>query len=82
MIEDKVYVPPLKIQGIKTKLVPVIQRYVVLENETVWIEPFMGSGVVGFNIAPKNAIFSDTNPHIINFYTQIQNYRYNPPMKP
>lgn len=73
MIEDKVYVPPLKIQGIKTKLVPVIQRYAVLDDETVWIEPFMGSGVVGFNIAPKNAIFSDTNPHIINFYTQIQN---------
>lgn len=73
MIKNKVYVPPLKIQGIKTKLVPVIQQYVVLENETVWIEPFMGSGVVGFNIAPKNAIFSDINPHIINFYTQIQN---------
>ena len=72
MIEDKVYIPPLKIQGIKTKLVPTIQQYVMLENETVWIEPFMGSGVVGFNIAPKNAIFSDTNPHIINFYTQIQ----------
>ena len=73
MIEDKVYVPPLKIQGIKTKLVSTIQRYVVLENETIWVEPFMGSGVVGFNVAPKNAIFSDTNPHIINFYTQIQN---------
>lgn len=72
MIEDKVYVPPLKIQGIKTKLVPVIQQYVMLDNETVWIEPFMGSGVVGFNIAPQNAIFSDINPHIINFYSQIQ----------
>lgn len=73
MTESKIFVPPLKIQGIKTKLVPVIQQYVMLEKETVWIEPFMGSGVVGFNIAPKNAIFSDTNPHIINFYTQIQN---------
>lgn len=73
MIKDKVYVPPLKIQGIKTKLVPVIQQYAMLEKETVWIEPFMGSGVVGFNIAPQNAVFSDTNPHIINFYTQIQN---------
>lgn len=72
MVKNKVYVPPLKIQGIKTKLVPLIQQYALLENDTIWIEPFMGSGVVGFNIAPKNAIFSDINPHIINFYSQIQ----------
>ncbi|MBQ1991782.1 MAG: DNA adenine methylase, partial [Clostridia bacterium] len=72
MNENKVFVPPLKIQGIKTKLVPIIKEYVVLDNDTLWIEPFMGSGVVGFNIAPYNAIFADTNPHIINFYKQIQ----------
>jgi len=72
MIDCKIQVPPLKTQGIKTKLVPLIRKFVVLSEETVWIEPFMGSGVVGFNIAPKNAIFSDTNPHIINFYSQIQ----------
>lgn len=72
MINNKVFVPPLKIQGIKTKLVPLISHYAVLNNSTTWIEPFMGSGVVGFNIAPRNAIFADTNPHIINFYTQIQ----------
>ena len=72
MIDSKVFVPPLKIQGIKTKLVPMIKENVVLENDTVWIEPFMGSGVVGFNIAPYNAVFADINPHIINFYKQIQ----------
>ena len=32
----------------------------------------MGSGVVGFNLAPKNAFFSDTNPHIIQFYNEIK----------
>lgn len=73
MSDTKVHVPPLKIQGIKTKLVPLIQEYAALNENTIWIEPFMGSGVVGFNVAPKNAIFSDTNPHIINFYSQIQN---------
>lgn len=72
MNDLKIYVPPLKIQGIKTKLVPSIQQFVALNEDTVWIEPFMGSGVVGFNLAPENAIFSDTNPHIINFYSQIQ----------
>lgn len=72
MNTDKVYVPPIKIQGIKTKLVPIIKENVILDSETLWIEPFMGSGVVGFNIAPKKAIFADTNPHIIEFYNQIK----------
>ncbi len=69
---DKVFVPPLKIQGIKTKLVPVIKEKVALNNDSVWIEPFMGSGVVGFNIAPQKAVFADTNPHIIQFYNEIK----------
>lgn len=69
---DKVYIPPLKIQGIKTKLIPLIKENVAINADTLWIEPFMGSGVVGFNIAPKQAIFSDINPHIINFYQHIK----------
>jgi DNA adenine methylase len=32
----------------------------------------MGSGVVGFNIQPKRAVFADKNPHIINFYNAIK----------
>ena len=31
----------------------------------------MGSGVVGFNIMPRNALFGDSNPHLINFYAAI-----------
>lgn len=71
-MSQKVYVPPLKIQGIKTKLVPTIMKSVIVDENTVWIEPFMGSGVVGFNIEPKKAIFSDTNPILIDFYNQIK----------
>ncbi len=71
-MKDTVFVPPLKIQGIKTKLVPVIRDNIVLEEDSCWIEPFMGSGVVGFNIAPKNAIFADSNPCIIDFYNAIK----------
>lgn len=70
--KTKIFVPPLKIQGIKTKLVPLIKANVILYPDTVWIEPFMGSGVVGFNIAPEKAIFADTNPYIIDFYNQIK----------
>ena len=49
----------------------------ILESDTIWIEPFMGSGVVGFNLAPAKAIFSDKNPHIINFYNSIKNKTIN-----
>jgi DNA adenine methylase len=68
----KIFVPPLKCQGIKTKLVPWIQDSVRLTSDTLWHEPFMGSGVVGFNLRPRRAIFSDTNPHIIRFYQALQ----------
>ena len=67
-----VKVPPLKCQGIKTKLVEWIKDHSFLENDGIWIEPFMGSGVVGFNMRPSRAIFADVNPHIINFYNAIK----------
>lgn len=69
---SKVFVPPIKCQGIKTKLVDWILEQVSLDDDACWIEPFMGSGVVGFNLRPKNAIFADKNPHLINFYRAIQ----------
>lgn len=69
---DKPKVPPIKIQGIKTKLVPFIASSIKWSGCGTYFEPFMGSGVVGFNLEPKRAVFSDTNPHIINFYKDIQ----------
>lgn len=77
MITDKIYVPPIKTQGIKTKITPLIKENVILSEKSIWIEPFMGSGVVGFNVAPTTAIFADTNPHIIEFYNQIKTGRIN-----
>ena len=68
-----VKVPPIKCQGIKTKLAEWINNYSTFENKGTWYEPFMGSGVVGFNIRPCRAIFADVNPHIINFYNAIKN---------
>lgn len=65
-------VPPIKIQGIKTKLVPFIAESIKWDGKGVYFEPFMGSGVVGFNLEPQRAIFSDTNPYIIQFYKDIQ----------
>jgi len=67
-----VNVPPLKCQGIKTKLVEWIKDHAALENDGTWFEPFMGSGVVGFNARPRRAVFADINPHIVNFYNAIK----------
>ena len=72
-MNEKIYVPPIKIQGIKTKIVPTIKKNVAVDENTLWIEPFMGSGVVGFNIKPHKAIFADINPYIIDFYAKLKN---------
>lgn len=67
----RVIVPPIKSQGIKTKLVPWIMELAPKVNGR-WIEPFLGTGVVAFNSGYKKAILNDTNPHIINFYKSVQ----------
>ena len=67
----KVNVPPIKSQGIKTKLVPWVRSIVPPGFRGTWIEPFMGTGAVAFNLAPTNAILCDTNPHLINFYSSL-----------
>lgn len=65
-------VPPIKIQGIKTKLVPFIMKNVKWDRKGKWVEPFLGSGVVAFNVCPERALLADTNKHIIRFYRAIQ----------
>lgn len=67
-----VKVPPIKCQGIKTKLVEWIKDHSSLDKNGTWVEPFMGSGVVGFNMRPSRAVFADVNPHIINFYNAVK----------
>jgi len=64
-------IPPIKSQGIKTKLVAWIKALAPPVSGR-WIEPFFGTGVVAFNLRRENAILSDTNPHIIRFYREIQ----------
>jgi len=75
ILMNKTAVPPIKCQGIKTKLVTWIKA-VIPDNFTGrWIEPFMGSGVVVFNIQPHKALLCDINPHLINFYNTIKSGR-------
>lgn len=67
----KVIIPPIKSQGIKTKLVPWIME-LAPKVSGKWVEPFLGTGVVAFNCGYETAVLNDTNPHIINFYKAIQ----------
>lgn len=48
--------PPIKTQGIKTKVVPLIASSIAWSGDGYWIEPFFGSGVVALNILPQRAI--------------------------
>ncbi len=38
----------------------------------------MGTGAVAFNIAPKQAVLCDSNPHLVNFYASILNGEITP----
>jgi DNA adenine methylase len=71
-------VPPIKSQGIKTKLVPWIKSIIPPDFRGKWIEPFMGTGVVAFNVAPSSALLCDTNLHLIDFYSQIATRKITP----
>jgi len=72
MTGERVRVPPIKCQGIKTKLVNWIKRNLPENLNGTYFEPFLGSGVVAFNVRPKRAFLSDSNPHIVAFYEQIK----------
>ncbi|HEY8903050.1 MAG TPA: Dam family site-specific DNA-(adenine-N6)-methyltransferase [Chthoniobacterales bacterium] len=69
----KVIVPPIKSQGIKTKLVPwIMDQITEKDREGRWIEPFMGTGIVGLNSRFERALISDINPHLIAFYKAVR----------
>ena len=71
-VVSAVQVPPLKIQGIKTKAIPFIRDSVDWDGSGRWIEPFLGSAVVPINIKPERALLGDANPHLVRFYAAIQ----------
>src|SRR6185503_1580879 len=65
-------VPPLKCQGIKTKLAGEIRKLALALAFDRWVEPFCGSCVVALNLQPKRALLTDSNVHIIRLYQEIQ----------
>jgi DNA adenine methylase len=71
-------VPPLKCQGIKTKLAGEIRRISEAQGFERWVEPFCGSCVVALNVQPERALLCDTNVHIVRLYQDIQARRVTP----
>lgn len=75
---QRVVVPPIKCHGTKTRLVRFILGNICWDGHGRWIEPFLGSGAVLFNVQPQRALVSDINPHIIRFYQMVYEGRITP----
>ena len=71
-------IPPLKCQGIKTRLAGEIGRLARTQRFKRWVEPFCGSCVVALNLQPKRALLCDSNVHIIRLYQDIQRGKLTP----
>jgi DNA adenine methylase len=64
--------PPLKWAGGKRWLVPHIAPIWELHKQRRYVEPFCGGLSVALGLHPQRALLNDLNPHLINFYRQIQ----------
>ena len=72
------FAPPIKCQGIKTRLTDWIRDVAVTADHSRWVEPFAGSCAVSLNIRPEHALLCDTNPHLVHFYRSVQAGRVSP----
>lgn len=64
--------PPLKWAGGKRWLLPHIASIWQLHENRRYVEPFCGGLSVALGLRPERALLNDLNPHLINFYRQIQ----------
>ena len=65
--------PPLKWAGGKRWLVSHLKTMWEANAERRYVEPFCGGLAVALGLQPKQALLNDVNPHLINFYRQVQN---------
>ena len=64
--------PPLKWAGGKRWLVSHLKPIWAVNAERRYVEPFCGGLAVVLGLQPKRALLNDINPHLINFYRQVQ----------
>jgi len=65
--------PLIKWAGGKRRFVKEISEYIPQNSYNRYIEPFLGSGALFFNLEPKEAILNDLNMDLINFYYFVKN---------
>src|SRR5258706_11454732 len=64
--------PPLKWAGGKRWLVPYLEKLWQPNRNRRLVEPFCGGLAVTLGLVPERAVLNDINPHLINFYRQLQ----------
>jgi DNA adenine methylase len=64
--------PPLKWAGGKRWLLPHLAPLWQPHSWRNYVEPFCGGLAAPLGLRPATALLSDINPHLINFYTQVQ----------
>jgi DNA adenine methylase len=65
--------PPLKWAGGKRWLAPHLKPIWEANAKRRYVEPFCGGLAVALGLQPRHALLNDVNPHLINFYRQVQN---------
>ena len=65
-------IPPLKWAGGKRWLLPHLAPLWRPHASRRYVEPFCGGLAAPLGLRPKRALLNDVNPHLINFYTQLQ----------
>lgn len=63
---------PLKWAGGKRWLIPRLKTFWEPYADRRLVEPFCGGLAVALGLRPARALLNDVNPHLINFYRQIQ----------
>jgi DNA adenine methylase len=72
VIEAAALKPPLKWAGGKRWLVPhLLPLWSKFKNRR-YVEPFCGGLAAALGLTPASALLNDINPHLINFYQQLQ----------
>lgn len=64
--------PPLKWAGGKRWLVPHLAALWNGHSTKRYVEPFCGGLAAALGLEPRQAVLNDLNPHLINFYIQVQ----------
>lgn len=64
--------PFLRWAGSKRRLVPVLQAFWEPERHSRYVEPFMGSACLFFQLRPERAVLSDSNDQLVELFQVVR----------